>query len=570
MKHIEYSDDARQKLLSGVEKIAKAVKVTLGPSGRNVFIRNKGEERPFSTKDGVTVAGQVSSVDAIEMAAIESMQDVANSADASAGDGTTTATILAEAILKEGLNFPEGLNLLDIKKGIDKAVKVIVEELKANAIQCSHNLELLYQTALVSSNYDKEVAQIVTDAFKVAGKQGVVNLKRSRSNESYLTTIKGMTLPMGYRAVYYVNDNENDTANLDKPYVFMTNEKITEVSPNFGHLLEQIHNNQDSLLIICKDIDPSVSDMLLRNKVDSGFKVCVCTAPGFGNEQADMLKDLGTVLGKQPFIENGPISFNDLPMEKIFDYIPQSEAVVIGKHTSSVKGALNHTEEIDSQMEARANYLREQLEKHKTEYEKNVIQTRISRLTDGIAYINIYAVSETEYIEKQHRIQDALYAVKSASEEGIIPGGGAALLSLSNMKINSLNDSIQYGIDIVMKAIKRPFYQILENVGTETEVRVKKDFLSRVLFYTLKPFMLNQRLIDEEDLEYCISSFNTGYDAKREEVVPDMIARGIIDPVKVTRTALENAASISGMLLTTECLIVDDSVYDKPITPTGY
>jgi len=540
MKHIKYKDDARKQLLAGVKIIAKAVKVTLGPSGRNVLIRSKGERRPYSTKDGVTVAGQVWSSDPMEMSAIESIQDVANSADASAGDGTTTATILAEAILEEGLNFDNNLNLIDIKRGIDEAVKVVVEALRENAIDCMSDQKLLYQTALVSSNYDEEVAQIVLDAFNVAGKQGVVNIKRSRTFDTYLTTIKGMTLPMGYKSIYYINNHENDNAEYEKPYVFMTNLKIDSVSQNFAYLLDQINREQGSLIIICKDMDASVSDMLINNKTNANFKVVVCKAPSHGDEQSEILIDLGTCLGKQPFLENGDIVFDALAQEDIMDSIPQSEAVSIGRNSSAIKGALVLTKEIEAKMHARADFLRESLEKHKTAYEKSQTQVRISRLTDGIAYINIGAVSDTEFIEKQHRIQDSLYAIKSASEEGVIPGGGTALLSISKMDLRSKssNESMQYGIDIVMKAIQKPFFQIIENVGIT---------------------------IPEEAILVCKSSFNAGFNAKTQECVSDLVQEGILDPVKVTRVALENAASISGMLLTTECAIIDEAVYDVPV-----
>ena len=538
MKHIEYSKDARQQLLSGVQKIAKAVKVTLGPSGRNVFIRNSSENRPFSTKDGVTVAGQVFSEDPLEMAAIESIQDVANSADASAGDGTTTATILAEAILEEGLKMSDDLNLIDVKRGIEKAVSIVVEALKENAINCKEDEKLLYQTALVSSNYDEECARIVLDAFKVAGKQGVVNIKRSRTYDSYMSSIKGMNLPMGYKSLYYINDHKNETVNFENPYVFMTNEKINMVSPNFDSLLGGIHQRQASLVIICQDMDPVVSEMLIENKTKAGFKVAVCKAPAFGDEQSELLKDLGTVLGKQPFLQNGDILFDELPQEEIFEHIPQSKEIVIARNNTSIKGALEETDLIKDQMSARADYLREQLEGHKTAYEKAQIQTRISRLTDGIAYINIGAISETEFIEKQHRIQDALYAIKSASEEGIIPGGGSALLSISQMEVEtkSGNQSIQKGIDIVFKAIQKPFFQIIENIGIE---------------------------LSEDIIEKCKENFDAGYNAKTKEAVDNLIKDGVMDPVKVTRIALENAASIAGMLLTTECAIIDPSVYES-------
>ena len=544
MKKIMYGNDARQEILKGVEAIAKAVKVTLGPSGRNVLISNKQEKRPFSTKDGVTVAGQIEDVNPIIQAAIESVQDVANSSDEMAGDGTTTATILAEAILSQGINFPEELNLLMIKKGIDEAVKTVVEVLKENSISCKDNMKMLHQAALIASNYDEESADIVTKAFEVAGKQGVVNIKRSRTYETYMTTVKGMTLPMGYKSIYYVTDHETDMCEFENPYVYITNKNINSMTANFDALLNQIAENDGSLLIICQDMETNISDMLIQNKTRANFKICVCKAPEFGAQQIEILKDLGAVLGKEPFLENEGIDFESIAAEELLSHIPRSEAVMIGRNQTSIKGASGTTEElkvIGKKMVARANQLRQTLEGYTNEFERNQMQIRISRLTDGIAYINIGAVSDTEYIEKQARIQDALYAIKCANEEGVIPGGGAALYSISKMELESKskNQSIQYGIDIVMRAIQEPFLQIIKNVGIElTDI--------------------NKKVI--------MTSFNTGYDAKEQILVEDMIKQGIVDPVKVTRVALENAASISGMLLTTECVIVDEKE-DNQIQP---
>lgn len=542
MKKIMYGQDARMEILQGVQIIAKAVKVTLGPSGRNVLISNKAEKRPFSTKDGVTVAGQIEDVNPIIQAAIESVQDVANSADASAGDGTTTATILAESILEQGVKFPDELNLLTIKKGIDAAVKLVVDVLKENAIDCQDDEEVLHQAALIASNYDKESADIVLKAFKVAGKQGVVNIKRSRTYETYMTTIKGMTLPIGYKSNYYITDYENDICEFDNPYVYLTNKKIDRLTTNFDALLNQVNEKEGALLIICQDMETNISDMLIQNKMNAGFKVCVCKAPEFGTQQIEILKDLGAVLGKEPFLENEGIDFDSIPAEELLNHIPQSEAIAVGANQTSIKGAYGTDEElevIEQKKKARATKLRTTLEGYVNEFERSQMQIRISRLTDGIAYINIGAVSDTEFIEKQARIQDSLYAVKSANEEGVIPGGGAALYSISKMELEhkNKNESFQYGIDIVINAIQAPFNQIMKNVGT---------------------------VLSEGDLNKIKNNFHTGYDAKNGVMVKSMIKAGIVDPVKVTRVALENAASISGMLLTTECVIVDEKENNPP------
>lgn len=555
-KKVKYSSDAREQLLSGVQKISKAVKITLGPSGKNVLIRNSNSNQPFATKDGVTVAADMYSKNPIEQMAIEAIQQVANNADSGSGDGTTTATILAEAIFQLGTELQsDETNLIDMKRGIDIAVVKIIEVLKEISTPYKTN-ERLKQIAMISSNNDKEISDIVIDAFKVAGNQGVVNIKRSKEHKTFLTTIEGMNLDTGYRSRYYINDWENDIVDFDKPYVLITDQKITHVSENLNQLLIHINKEQIPLLIICPDMDSSVSDMLIENKMKNVFKVCVCKTPGFGEEQLEEIHDLATVLGCVPFLEKEAISFDSilLSIDKdsgeatnlhlLLDNIPRSESVIVTKNKLSIKGPYGleelEYEKIEKAKKYRANLLRNDLEKEVTSYEKSKIQSRISRITDGLAFINIGAISEIEFTEKQHRVTDALYGVKSASEEGIIPGGGTTLMHVSYIlkdEIFSNNSSVQLGAYIALQAIKVPFFQILENVGWK---------------------------LSDEEVDYVCSHFNVGVDARTKTIEKNMIKAGIIDPVKVTRIALENAASIAGMLLTTDCVIVDASVYDKP------
>lgn len=538
MNHILYSNDARKRLLSGINIIAKAVKVTLGPSGRNVLIRNASERTPFSTKDGVTVAAHVSSKDPIEMMAIESMQEIAKNSDNSAGDGTTTATVIGEAILEEGMNFPEHLNLLDIKKGIDIATEGVVKLLLEKAISVSEDYEKLKQVALISSNYDEVIADIVLESFKAAGKQGVVNIKRSETGVTYKTQVEGMTLPLGYKSVVYINDRNNATCVYKNPYIYITNKKIIDVTPNFNFLLNTAAEKQTPIVIICKDMDPLIHDMILREHSSGHFQACVCKAPLFGREQEEILIDLGISLGSQAFIEDKGIDFDSISEEDLFSFIPQAKEVVIGDQISSFKPSEMEEEEkkkVEKDRLAHADHLRTLIANTKTSYEKSFLQARISRLTDGIVYINIGAYSDTEATEKQARIQDALYAIKAAADEGVIPGGGTALYTLSNGSLYEFNknESICYGQNILLQAIRKPFQQILENVGV---------------------------ILKEDEYLECVEIFNSGYDAKTGSVV-DMIDAGVIDPVKVTRVALQNAASVAGMVFTTECLIVDDEVY---------
>ena len=547
-KTIEYSDSgAREKLLSGIQIISKAVKGTLGPSGKNVLIRNNDDIRPFVTKDGVTVAAHISSDDYIEQVAIEAIQEAANISDEKVGDGTTTATILAEAIFELGtIATVKDTNVIDLKKGIDIAVNKIVDNLKKLAIDCKDNQEQLKQVALVASNNDQQIADVVLDAFKVAGNQGVVNIKRSRTSETYLTTIKGMNIGTGYISHYFINDFENANVDFDKPYIYMTNEKITSVTDNFDALLQEINSKQLPLLIICKDIDPQVLGMLVENSTKGNLKVCVCKAQGFGQQQNENLEDLGVMLGKAPFMENSGLDFNEIKLPEdsdapdILSFLPQSEGVLVTKNRLSIKGPINISDKelkiIEKAKLKRADNLREQIKKHTNSYEQSELQTRISRLSDGIAYINIGAVSNIEFEEKQHRIKDSLYAVKSAYEEGIIPGGGTAFMYISKKQFRRRNRFEQLGVNIVMKAIEKPFYQILENVGIKLE---------------------------KIQIKHYKDNFNTGMNARTGVHVNNMIEEGIIDPVKVTRIALENAASIAGMLLTTDCVIIDNSVYEK-------
>jgi len=547
MNKVLYGEDARKKLASGVSSIAKAVKATLGPSGRNVLIRNK-DERPFSTKDGVTVAGHMASEDPFEMIAIESIQDIANSSDSKAGDGTTTATVIGEAILIEGLKQAPDTNLLEMKRGMDDMARLIVDQLaklsKDVTEDNKENNKILKQVALISSNNDEEIANVVFDAFKTSGKQGIVNIKRSHTEKTFLSTVDGLTLPMGYKSRVFMNRKEEEVCVLENPYIYITDKKITNIEPydNLDILLTQIHEGDKSLLIICEDIDEFVLNIMAENKVKKNFKICVCRVPGFGNDKIDILNDLSIVMGKEIFTDEG-LDFYSLDNENILDYLPQSEEITIGQHTSSLKGPIGlkdeEYEKIDAHTEKRASELRDKLKtKNLDGYQKSIINSRISRLTEGLSFIHIGGLSDTELLEKQARVTDALYAIKAAYEEGVIPGGGTALLSLSQMNIGSIsnNEDRKKGAEVLLKAIRKPFEQIVENVGYNIPI---------------------------ERIQEMESNFNMGFDAREIKYVDDMIKAGIMDPKKVTRVALESAVSIMGMILTTESVIVDPDIY-KP------
>lgn len=550
MKTTEYGKDARAKLSSGVNELSKAVKSTLGPAGRNVLIKLK-DKKPFSTKDGVTVAGAFGSSDPIKQVAIEAVQEVSQVTDEKTGDGTTTASVLAQYILKKGLDFPKGLNLLDIKKGIDLCSLDIIKKLKELALECQDE-EMLKKVALVSSNYDEEVSDAVIEAFRYSGKQGIVNIKRSRDSVTKVFSVKGMTYPCGYRSRDFINDYENEICEFKDALVLITNKKIITGTSNLDFLYDHCSKNDIPLLIICKDMDIMYQNMIIQNKRSGAIKVCVVRAPGFGNEQEDLLYDLGVSLGKTPFIENKGLDFDKIDKDSLISYLPIAEKVFVSEQTMSVHASDEYT----NQMEARADILRSKLDEYQNAYEKSQVQARISRLTNGIAIISIGANTDIEFVEKQHRIQDALYAVKSANNEGIVPGGGAALFSISQMINKPKNKSKAYGYQIMIEAIKMPLIQICYNAGKIIH-HENIPFWQRVSDFFMKS---DEDYIDESKVDVMLHNFNYGFNVLTEEV-EDMITSNVIDPVKVTRVAVENAASISGLLLTTECVIIDNNAY---------
>lgn len=548
MNHIEFNNDAREKILSGIKLVAKAVKATLGPSGRNVLIRDTVPQKPFSTKDGATVAGHVMAKGLFEQMGVEAIQNVANLSDEKAGDGTTTATIIAEDICVNGMEFinkhNEIKNLLDIKRGIDLAAKDVISLLEKRAVNVSKDEKKLKEIALISSNNDKEIADVVYEAFSIAKDQGIANIKRSVTSKTHTTTISGMVLPMGYISKYFVNNYKDDTVEFEEPYVYITNSNIKDVGPNLDALLEKVNNERRELLIICKDMDPLVLDMLIKNKHQANFKVCVCKAPGFGEEMKQMLEDLAVTLNIIPFFENEGEDFEELPFEAAIKRVGISNGMTIGAQFSSIKELATNDEELKEQVKKsmldRADAIRNLMDNQKdiTPYEKSFHQARISRLTNGIVYIHIAANSDPEFVEKQHRVQDSLYAIKSAYEEGIVPGGGSALLSISeelySKSLENFSEEKKHGYNILLDAIRKPFHQIIENIGIHINEKMEFEI---------------------------IENFNAGYDALNYKYVENMIDSGIIDPVKVTKFAVLNASSVASLVLTTECAIVDENAY---------
>ena len=537
---ILYSKEAREKLFAGILKITKAVEVTLGPSGKNVLIKDSDSGDPFATKDGVTVASYVESEDEFEMMAIELVQSVAKRADALAGDGTTTATILARSIYEACLDKIDDLNMIDVNRGIQHALARVVENLKDQIVE--PDAEILKKVAFISANHDQQIADIVYDAFAVAGNQGIVNIKESKLKESYTSSIKGMLLPIGYRSKAYINQPALATCKFKAPYVLMINKVISDVPENLGAFFSHCSDNRIPILLICKDMAPLVAEMLIENVKEGALEICVCRSPGFGQDQSELLTDIAIYLGATPFLEEDEIQFESLSSENFINAIPRASEVNVTEQTTSIKGPLTEDEEelkrINDLTSGRADQLRDKLDKEYIDsFEKSQLQSRISRLSEGICYIHIYARTPLEYKEKQGRIQDALYAIKGASEEGVLPGGGSALLKASyEIGIEGTsNDSFNFGQEILIKAIQKPFKIIMKNVNVNFDDQPNVND-----YYTVK---------------------NLGFDAKSKHTV-DMIEAGIMDPFKVTRTALESAADIAGMIMTTDCVIVKKGIYN--------
>lgn len=547
MKLINFDKESRQHLSEGVKLLSKAVKTTLGPSGRTVLIKSSFEGDAFSTKDGVTVAANVESSNPFEMIAIDAMREVAKNADNLAGDGTTTATILAEAIFLEALQYADSSNLIMIKKGIEEAARIIVDEIKNNKTDCTGNSEILREVAMISSNYDEVISDVVLRAFEVSGDQGVVNIQRSRTSETFLKQIDGMVLPGGFMSTTYINNKEAAACEFVEPFVLITNRKIDGSNDDYlGRIIEILGEHHLPLVIICNEIQDDIFEHINLGVQKKAIQVCICKGPEFGNEQAETMKDLSVVLGIDGFMEDEGVNTNDLVIETLDDvikYIPRADSMFITQKSITLKKEPND-EEHKTTIKNRADRLREEVKTLNTSYEKARIQTRISRLTNGVAYINIGAMSDIEFTEKQHRIQDSLYAVKYANEEGIIPGGGSLLFKLSFMPFSSksLNPDVHLGAEILLKALREPLLQIARNVGhefTDKEINMIHD---------IKDF---------------------GYNAVSNQVENMMDAK-IYDPVKVVRSSIENAVSIAAMLLTTECVIVNEKAYSHTVNPFGY
>lgn len=518
-KEIKFGTDARDFLKRGVDALANAVKVTLGPKGRNVVI-NKSYGLPIITKDGVTVAKEVELKDSLENTGAQMLKEVAAKTANIAGDGTTTATVLAQAIVSEGLkNVAAGANPMDLKRGIDKAVEAILYNLNAQSIDATNKIE---QVASISANNDEVVGKLIGDAFNKVGKDGVITVEEAKGTETYVEVVEGMQFDKGYLSPYFVTNKEKLESLLVNPYILFVDRTISNIRELLP-LLEKVVQTGKPLLIIAEDVEGEALATLVMNQIKGSIKVCLVKAPGFGDRKKSMLEDMAIITG------GNVISYEKgLKIENIsLDQLGRAESVVVTSNSTTIVNGKGDKESIDGLI----SILKSQLDKADNEYNKEKLQERIAKLTGGVAVLYVGASTELEMLEKKDRVDDALHATRAAVEEGIVPGGGVALLhakkALDNIK--GLNQDEQTGINIINKSLEAPCRTILSNCGLEPSV------------------IINQIL--EGDRFF-------GYNAKTDKYV-NMILDGVIDPKKVTRVALENAASIASMILTTECLLVE-------------
>ena len=533
-KEIKFDIESRDALKRGVDALANAVKVTLGPKGRNVVIE-KSFGAPHVTKDGVSVAKEIELEDKVENMGAQMVKEVASKTNDIAGDGTTTATVLAQAIVREGLkNVAAGANPMDLKRGIDKAVSAVVENLKSQSQQVGDNNDKIKQVASVSANNDETIGGLIADAFAKVGKEGVITVEEAKGIDTTVDVVEGMQFDRGYQSPYFVTNPDKMVAELDNPYILLVEKKISSMKELLP-VLEPVAQQGKSLLIISEEVEGEALATLVVNKLRGSLKIAAVKAPGFGDRRKAMLEDIAILTGGQVISEERGFTMENASIE----LLGKAEKVVIDKdNTTIVNGAGD-----DAQIKARVNQIKAQLESTTSDYDKEKLQERLAKLAGGVAVLYVGAASEVEMKEKKDRVDDALHATRAAVEEGIVAGGGVALVraieSLNNL--HGVNQDENTGIKIVKRAIEEPLRQIVANAGGEGSVIVAKVAEGKADF---------------------------GYNAKTDEFV-NMLEAGIIDPTKVTRVALENAASVAGMLLTTECVITEIPKPEPPMPPMG-
>jgi len=534
-KQLLYNEEARRKILSGVEQLSRAVKVTLGPKGRNVVLDKKFGS-PTITKDGVTVAKEIELADPFENMGAEMVKEVASKTSDNAGDGTTTATLLTEAIFREGLkNVTAGANPMALKRGIDKAVEEVFEQLKKISKPIGKDKKEISQVASIAANNDKTIGDQIAEAMDKVGKDGVITVEEAKSTETTLKVVEGMQFDQGYLSPYFVTDAERMEASLEDPYILIHEKKISNIKDMLP-LLEKIAKNGRPLLIVAEEVDGEALATLVINKIRGTFACCAVKAPGYGDRRKAMLEDIAVLTGGIAITEDLGRKLENIDLNEL----GRAKRVTVDKENTTIIEGAGKASDIKGRIEQ----LKAQISKSDSDYDKEKLQERLAKLSGGVAVINVGAATESEMKEKKARVEDALHATRAAVEEGIVPGGGVALLRcVSVLEKMKLSGDEQIGVDIVKRALEEPLRQIAFNAGLEGSVvveNVKKE------------------------------KTNVGYDVLQSDYV-DMIDSGVIDPTKVTRTALQNAASIAGLLLTTECLITDIPEKEKtpPMPPHG-
>jgi len=533
-KKIQFDVQAREGLKKGVDALANAVKVTLGPKGRNVII-GKSFGGPQVTKDGVTVAKEIELEDALENMGAQMVKEVASKTNDLAGDGTTTATILAQAIVKEGLkNVTAGANPMDLKRGVDKAVEVVVKELNKKAETVGNSSEKIKQIASISANNDQAIGELITEAFDKVGKEGVITVEEAKGTDTYVDVVEGMQFDRGYLSPYFVTNSEKMESDLESPYILLYDKKISAMK-DLLPVLEPVAQTGKPLLVIAEDVDGEALATLVVNKLRGSLKIAAVKAPGFGDRRKAMLEDIAILTGGTVISEDRGFTLENTTIEML----GSAERVTIDKDNSTVVNGSGDKKNIA----ARVNQIKAQIETTTSDYDKEKLQERLAKLAGGVAVLYVGAASEVEMKEKKDRVDDALHATRAAVEEGIVAGGGVALLRTRGAleKLTSANLDEVTGIQIISRAIEAPLRTIVENAGGEGSVVVAK-------------------VLEGKN--------NFGYDAKSETFV-DLLKKGIIDPKKVTRIALENAASVAGMILTTECALVDIKEDTPAMPPMG-
>ncbi|WP_158838903.1 chaperonin GroEL [Polaribacter sp. L3A8] len=521
-KHIKFDIEARDGLKRGVDALANAVKVTLGPKGRNVII-SKSFGAPTVTKDGVSVAKEIELENELENMGAQMVKEVASKTNDLAGDGTTTATVLAQAIVKEGLkNVAAGANPMDLKRGIDKAVAAIIADLEKQTKKVGNSSDKIKQVAAISANNDNTIGELIATAFSKVGKEGVITVEEAKGMETYVDVVEGMQFDRGYLSPYFVTDADKMIADLENPYILLFDKKISNLQEILP-ILEPVSQSGRPLLIIAEDVDGQALATLVVNKLRGGLKIAAVKAPGFGDRRKAMLEDIAILTGGTVISEERGFSLENATL----DLLGTAETITVDKDNTTIVNGAGNAEAIKT----RVNQIKAQIETTTSDYDKEKLQERLAKLAGGVAVLYVGAASEVEMKEKKDRVDDALHATRAAVEEGIVAGGGVALVRAKRVLEKIITDNLDEttGVQIINKAIEAPLRIIVENAGGEGSV------------------VLNKVLEGKKDF---------GYDAKNDVYV-DMLEAGIIDPKKVTRVALENAASVAGMILTTECALVD-------------